>query len=149
MSLKLQAWQGLLLVIVILGVLGGALQLIATELQQNPDLTSWMGSYHAPFLAFLSSSYVIIIVVFIYNIFMYLRQHQLAALTETIELFQLLKFTATLAWFIGILGPMVALITDTQLKGIIAFIVLFLTAILQEVQNIKSNQTILPPATRK
>ena len=147
MSLKLQAWQGLLVVLVILGVLGGSLQLIATELQQNPNLTYWMGSYQAPFLAFLQNSWLIIVVTFIYNIFMYFRQNQLAALKQTTELFQLQKFTATLAWFIGILGPMAALVADKQLQSIIAFIIVITTALLQELRSIYSNQTILPPTT--
>jgi len=147
MSLKLQAWQGLLVVIVILGITGGALQLAASELQQNPDLTTWMGAYQVPFIAFLQNSWLIIIVTFIYNIFMYFRQNQLAALKQTTELFQLQKFTATLAWFIGILGPMAALISDKELQGIIAFSVVMLTAFLKELQNMYSNQTILPPVT--
>ena len=147
MTLKLKAWQGLLAVIIILGIIGGALQLAATELRQNPDATTWMGSYQAPFLAFLQNSWLIIVVTFIYNIFMYFRQNQLAALKQTTEMFQLQKFTATLAWFIGILGPAAALIADKQLQGIIAFIIVIVTAVIKELQSIYSNQTILQPIT--
>lgn len=148
MSFKLNAWQGFLAVLLILGVIGGALQLAATELQQNLNLTTWMGSYQGPFIAFLSNSWLIIIVTFIYNIFMYVRQNQLAALKQTTEMFQLEKFVATLAWFIGILGPMAALVSDKQLQGIISFIIVILTAVMQEAKNIYSNQTILPPTTQ-
>jgi hypothetical protein len=147
MSLKLQAWQGLLVVIVILGIIGGTLQLAATELQQNPDLTAWMGAYQAPFIAFLQNSWLIIVVTFIYNIFMYFRQNQLAALKQTTEMFQIQKFTATLAWFIGILGPMAALVSDKQLQVIISFVIVIVTALIAELKNIYSNQTILPPTS--
>jgi hypothetical protein len=147
MSLKLKAWQGLLVVIVILGIIGGSLQLAASELQQNLSATAWMGSYQAPFLAFLANSWLIIVVTFIYNIFMYFRQNQLAALKQTTEMFQIQKFTATLAWFIGILGPMAALVSDKQLQAIIAFAIVILTAFVKELENIYNNQTILPPTT--
>lgn len=147
MSLKLQAWQGLLVVIVILGLIGGTLQLVATELQQNPNLTAWMGAYQAPVVAFLKNSWLIVVVTFIYNIFMFLRQHQLAALKQTTELFQIQKFTATLAWFTGILGPMAALVSDKQLQGMIALIIVIITAMIQELESLYSNQTILPPTT--
>ena len=145
MSLKLQAWQGLLVVIVILGIIGGTLQLAATEFQQNPDLTAWMGAYQAPVIAFLQNSWLIIVVTFIYNIFMYFRQTQLAKLKQTVELFQIEKFVATLTWFVGILGPMAALISDKQIQGIIALIITIVTALISELNNLKSNQTILPP----
>jgi len=146
MSVKLHAWEGILAVVLILAVIGGTLQLVASQLEQNPSLIAWMGSYQAPFLAFLSNSWIFIVVTFIYNIFMYLRQTQLANLQQTTEFFKIQKFAATLAWFVGILGPMAAIITDKETQGIITLVVLVATAFMKEVQNIQSNQTTLQPA---
>jgi hypothetical protein len=132
--MKMTALQGVIFATLILAVIGGALQLASTQLQ-NVDLT-WMGSYRMPFLAFFQNAWIIIVATFLYNVFMYFRQNQLAALKQTAELYDWRKLVTTLTWFVGILGPMAAFITDTNTKGIITLVVIIATAITQEMAKI-------------
>lgn len=132
--MKMTALQGVIFATVILAVIGGALQVASTELQ-TVDLT-WMGVYRTPFLEFFANSWIIIVATFLYNVFMYFRQNQLAALQQTAELYDWRKLVTTLTWFVAILGPMAALVTDTNTKGIITLVVIITTAITQELSNI-------------
>lgn len=140
--MKMTAIQGVIFAALILATLGGALQVIATELQ-TVDL-SWMGAYRTPFLAFFQNAWIIILVTFLYNVFMYLRQNQLAALKQTEELYDWRKLVTTLAWFVGILGPMGALVSDPQVKGVISLVVVFATAFTQEISKIFGADTSSP-----
>jgi len=140
--MKMTATQGVIFATLILATIGGALQVLATELR-TVDL-SWMGSYQAPFLAFFQNAWIIIVVTFLYNVFMYLRQNQLAALKQTADLYDWRKLVTTLAWFLGILGPMAALVSDVQVKGIISLTVILLTAFTQEISKIFGIDTTAP-----
>jgi hypothetical protein len=132
--MKMTATQGVIFATLVLATIGGALQVLATELQ-TVDL-SWMGSYQTPFLAFFQNAWIIVVVTFLYNVFMYFRRNQLAALKQTAELYDWRKLVTTLAWFVGILGPMAALVSDVQVKGIISLIVVLATAFTQEISKI-------------
>jgi hypothetical protein len=142
--MKMTLTQGVIFATLILATIGGALQVLATELQ-TVDL-SWMGSYQTPFLAFFQNAWIIIVVTFLYNVFMYFRQNQLAALKQTAELYDWRKLVTTLAWFTGILGPMAALVSDVQVKGIISLIVVLATAFTQEISKIFSTDTNTQPS---
>jgi hypothetical protein len=154
-KMKLTPLQGVLFATLILSVMGGALQLLSTELH-TLDL-AWMGAYQTPFLSFFSNSWIFIVVVFIYNVFMYFRQNQLQAMQNATELYDWRKLATTIAWFVGTLGPMAALVSDPQTKGIIALIITAGTAFVQEISNVfgklsftlpeVTSTTPSPPAT--
>lgn len=143
--MKMTAIQGVIFAALVLATLGGALQVLATELQ-TVDL-SWMGSYRTPFLAFFQNAWIIVLVTFLYNVFMYLRQNQLAALKQTEELYDWRKLVTTLAWFVGVLGPMGALVSDPQVKGIISLMVVVVTAFTQEISKIFGADTTSTTST--
>jgi len=141
--MKLSPASGILLATLVLGVIAGVMAELATYVQ-TADL-GWMGNYAHYLTAFLVSVPVIAAVTWIYNVFMYIRQHQLAAFRGIAEQYNPTKLMETLAYFLGTIAPMFVLLPSGQAQDIGAFIVVLFRIVYQELQKVFANQQPTPP----
>jgi hypothetical protein len=139
---KLNAAQGLIIATLILAVIGGTLGALSLGISKGAiDLTS-LGPYAPLIVNVLNGAPLIVIFIWIYNIFMYFRQNRLAALKGVTEKYDITKLLLTLTWFIGILGPVAAALP--QYKEIINVIVLVGTGFVSELKNVWSGKAPTP-----
>ncbi|MGD0029406.1 MAG: hypothetical protein ABSC91_10760 [Candidatus Bathyarchaeia archaeon] len=136
--MKLTAAQGIVLVTLILGVLGGVLNEVSTYIQ-TLDL-SWLGPYAVLVKAFFAGAPYIIAVTWLYNIFGYLMQNQMVKSTPLP--FDTQKFVQTLTLFISTIGPIFMLAPTPELKAIGSLIVFIATALLKTWQNITTQMSV-------
>jgi len=139
--LKLNATQGILLATAILAVIGGVIAEL-NNFVTTQDLSA-MGQYGVYLKAFMTGAPVLVFAIWIYNVFMYIRQNQIAALKQATELYDTTKLVQTIALFTSIIGPIVTFLP--QYKEIGALVVVIGTAITNEIQNVFGNQTMTQP----
>jgi len=134
--LKLNATQGILLATAILAVIGGVIAELNNYVTTQ-DLSA-MGQYGVYLKAFMTGAPVLVIAIWIYNVFMYVRQNQIAALKNVTELYDTTKLVQTIALFTSIIGPIVTFLP--QYKEVGALIVVIGTAVANEINNVFGNQ---------
>jgi hypothetical protein len=139
---KLNAAQGLILATLILAAIGGTLGVVSMEINNGTiDLAS-LGPYAPLIMNLLNGAPLIVVFIWIYNLFMYLRQNRIAALNQATEQYDITKLVVTITWFVGLLGPVAAALP--QYKAEINVIVLVSTAFVSELKNIWSGKMPTP-----
>jgi hypothetical protein len=136
--LKLNATQGILLATAILAVIGGVIAELNNYVTTQ-DLSA-LGQYGVYLKAFMTGAPVLVFATWIYNVFMYVRQKQIAALKQVTELYDTTKLVKTIALFTSIIGPIVTFLP--QYKEVGALVVVIGTAVASEIQNVFGNQTL-------
>lgn len=142
--MKLNPLQGILLATMILAVVGGVIGELNNYVTTQ-DLTP-LGQYGVYLKLFFEGAPVLIFAVWIYNIWMYIRQNQIAAVKQLAEQYDTSKLLQTIALFTGTIGPIIALVP--QYKEIGALIVVIGTALAKEIQNVFAGQDITPSSTQ-
>jgi hypothetical protein len=142
--MKMSALQGILLATLILGVLGAVMAEV-TVYVNSIDMSA-LGSYGGYIVAFLNNFPVIIALTWIYNIFMYMYKHQMAALKQVAEQYDTQKLIATLTFFLGILGPIVTF-APAEWKTIASIAVVVVTSLIKWIPSVFTSQT--PPPQPK
>ncbi len=136
--MKLNPLQGILLATMILAVIGGTIGELNNYVTTQ-DLSA-LGQYGIYLKLLMTGTPVLVFAIWIYNIWMYIRQNQIAAVNQLIEQYDLNKLVQTIALFTGIIGPIVAFLP--QYKEIGALVVVIGTALAKEIQNVLSGQNI-------
>jgi hypothetical protein len=139
--MKFSPLQGIILATSILAVVGGVLQEVSVYVK-TADL-SFMGQFKQPFLSILDSSWIIVAVTWTYNIFLYLRAN-VTQVQDELKKYDSKKFIATLTWFAGTLGSIFALAPSDEIKAWGTFVVVILTIVIKELQNVFGNSVTVP-----
>jgi hypothetical protein len=144
-KLKLNATEGIVLATMILAIIGG----VMTELSAyiNTVDMGFLGPYKQLLLNFFVSVPFVIAVTWIYNVFNYLRQHQLAAMQNVAERFDTHKLIETLTFFMGTISPIFVLVPGGWIQSAGAFIVLVFRIVIQEIQNVFGQLQPTSPAS--
>ncbi len=143
--MKLNATEGIVLATMILAVVGGVMTELSTYIG-TVDL-GFLGPYKQLLLSFLVSVPFVIAVTWIYNVFNYLRQHQLAAMQNVAEKFDTHKLIETLTFFMGTISPIFVLLPGGWMQSAGAFIVLVFRIVIQEIQNVFGQLQATSPAS--
>jgi hypothetical protein len=122
----------------ILAVIGGAIGELNNYVTTQ-DLTAF-GQYGVYLKALLTGTPVLVLAIWIYNVWMYVRQNRIAAVKQLAEQYDTTKLVQTIALFTGMIGPIVAFLP--QYKEIGALVVVIGTALAKEIQNVLTGQDI-------
>ena len=132
--MKITAAQGVVLVTLVLGAVGGVFAEVQAYLN-SADLT-WLGPYAPAVKTFFASLPYIVAVTWLYSIFGYLRQTQIVKSTPLP--FDTSKFIQTLSMFAATIGPVFQLAPTPELKQIGAFAMFVIFAVIKEAQNVQN-----------
>lgn len=136
--------KGVILAIVVMAAIGGTLSALSVALK-TADLTQY-GPYGTYLINFLEGSPVIVFSILVYNVWMYIRQHQLAAVNGVAEAYDWHKLVATITLFLGLITPIVSFLP--QYAPIGATIITIGTAFVQELSKVLGGQdTTEPPSS--
>lgn len=142
---KLTALQGLILATLILAAIGGTLGLISKGINDGTINLADLGPYAPLIVNVLNGAPLIVVFIWIYNVFLFLHQNRKAALQQTTEKYDINKLVLTITWFVGVLGPTAAALP--QYRAEINVIVLIGTAFVSELKNIWSGNAPTPIET--
>lgn len=133
--------QGVVAATVILAIIGGVLQELSVW-AKTADL-AFMGDFQTPMRAFLANSWIVVGITWFYNIFLYLRNTQ-SQMREELKKYNVSKMVATLTWFTGTLGAVLAFAPTPEIKQWGTFIILIITILMKELQNLFKPTTPTP-----